>query len=70
MNAPEMIVLPDTQSLPDARALPIQKVGIKSLRYPIALRTASGNVQHTVAEFSNEHAAFYLLSGLASGLTT
>ena len=52
MNAPETLLLPDTQSLPDARALPIQKVGIKSLRYPIALSTASGGVQHTVAEFA------------------
>ena len=52
MNAPERIVLPDTQSLPDARQLPIQKVGVKGLRYPIALRTAAGNVQHTVAEFA------------------
>ena len=32
--------------------MPIQKVGIKGLRYPIALRTASGGVQHTVAEFT------------------
>jgi GTP cyclohydrolase IB len=52
MNAPEMLLLPDTQSLPDARAMPIQKVGIKGLRYPIALRTASGGAQHTVAEFT------------------
>lgn len=52
MNAPERIFLPDTQSLPDARQLPIQKVGVKGLRYPIALRTAAGTVQHTVAEFA------------------
>ena len=45
MNAPERIFLPDTQSLPDARQLPIQKVGVKGLRYPIALRTAAGTVQ-------------------------
>jgi GTP cyclohydrolase IB len=52
MNAPEKFVLPDTQALPDVRQLPIQKVGVKGLRYPIALRTASGDVQHTVAEFA------------------
>jgi GTP cyclohydrolase I len=52
MNAPETLLLPDTQSLPDARALPIQKVGIKGLRYPLALKTAAGEVQHTVAEFA------------------
>ena len=52
MNAPEKFVLPDTQALPDARQMPIQKVGVKGLRYPLSLRTASGDVQHTVAEFA------------------
>jgi GTP cyclohydrolase IB len=52
VNAPEMLVLPDTQSLPDWRRTPIQKVGVKGLRYPIALRNATGEVQHTVAEFA------------------
>ena len=52
MNAPEKILLPDTQALPDWRRTPIQKVGIKGLRYPVALRTAAGDVQHTVAEFT------------------
>ena len=52
MNAPEKLALPDTQALPDLRQTPIQKVGIKGLRYPVALRTATGEVQHTVAEFA------------------
>ena len=52
MNAPEQLVLPDTQSLPDLRQTAIQKVGIKGLRYPVALRTAAGEVQHTVADFA------------------
>jgi GTP cyclohydrolase I len=52
VNAPERIALPDTQALPDLRCTPIQKVGIKGLRYPIALRTAVGDVQHTIAEFA------------------
>ena len=52
MNAPEKIELPDTQALPDMRATPIQKVGIKGLRYPVALRTSAGEVQHTIAEFA------------------
>jgi GTP cyclohydrolase I len=52
LNAPEKILLPDTQALPDWRRTPIQKVGIKGLRYPVALRTAAGDVQHTVAEFA------------------
>ena len=49
MNAPEKFVLPDTQALPDVRQLPIQKVGVKGLRYPIRLRAADGGVQHSVA---------------------
>ncbi|HEV3241070.1 MAG TPA: GTP cyclohydrolase FolE2 [Casimicrobiaceae bacterium] len=51
MNAPEHLPLPDTQSLPDARELPIERVGVKGLRYPVALRTADGSVQNTIAEF-------------------
>jgi len=52
MNAPDKFVLPDTQALPDVRQLPIQKVGVKGLRYPIRLLTHGGEVQHTVAEFA------------------
>ncbi|HEX8009447.1 MAG TPA: GTP cyclohydrolase FolE2 [Casimicrobiaceae bacterium] len=50
MNAPEHLPLPDTQSLPDVRELPIERVGVKGLRYPVALRAAKGEVQHTIAE--------------------
>ena len=42
VNAPEYLPLPDTQSLPDVRELPIERVGVKGLRYPIALRAADG----------------------------
>jgi GTP cyclohydrolase I len=52
VNAPERIALPDTQALPDWRRTAIQKVGIKGLRYPVALRAMNGDVQHTVAEFA------------------
>jgi GTP cyclohydrolase I len=51
VNAPERLILPDTQSLPDLRRLPIQKVGIKGLRYPLSLRSADGDAQQTVADF-------------------
>ena len=44
--------LDDTQSLPDARHLPIQRVGIKSLRYPMQIVTSAGEVQGTVATFA------------------
>jgi GTP cyclohydrolase IB len=50
LNAPEYLPLPDTQSLPDARELPIERVGVKGLRYPLALRAGDGGVQHTIAE--------------------
>jgi GTP cyclohydrolase I len=52
VNAPDRFLLPDTQALPDARELPIQKVGVKGLRYPVALRAADGTTVHTVAEFA------------------
>src|SRR5437660_6332136 len=51
VNAPEYLPLPDTQSLPDVRELPIQRVGVKGLRYPVALRATEGAVQNTIAEF-------------------
>jgi GTP cyclohydrolase I len=52
VNAPEYLPLPDTQSLPDTRELPIERVGVKGLRYPVAMRTAAGDVQNTIAEFA------------------
>jgi GTP cyclohydrolase IB len=44
--------LDDTQSLPDARHLPIQRVGIKALRYPMRFVAADGQAQGTVATFA------------------
>ncbi len=52
MNAPEKLPLPDTQAMLDLRQMAIQRVGVKGLRYPVMLRTATGEVQHTVAEFA------------------
>ena len=49
---PQKNTLDDTQSLPDARHLPIQRVGIKSLRYPMQFVTSAGEVQGTVATFA------------------
>ena len=49
MNAPDRFLLPDTQSLPDIRALAIQRVGVSGLRYPVQIRTGDGAVQPTVA---------------------
>ncbi|NBT34329.1 MAG: GTP cyclohydrolase I FolE2 [Betaproteobacteria bacterium] len=45
MNAPEKIhhpSLPDVQSVQDTRELPIQRVGIKSMRHPVHINTPHG----------------------------
>jgi GTP cyclohydrolase I len=42
MNAPENICLPDVQSSLDERKIVIQKVGVKSIRHPVTLKTISG----------------------------
>lgn len=60
MNAPDRAVfhpappetLDDTQSSPDARHLPIQRVGIKALRYPVQIVAGDGTLQGTVATFA------------------
>ena len=44
----EALHIPDTQSARDERRLAIQRVGIKDVRYPLALRVA-GRVHHTHA---------------------
>lgn len=48
MNAPENIFLPDVQASVDERKVVIQKVGIKSVRHPAQVKTASG-IQNTIA---------------------
>ena len=52
MNAPERFFLPDTQSEVDPRNLPIQRVGVKGLRYPMLLRNEHGRDVPTVGTFS------------------
>ena len=49
MNAPERFFLPDMQGSPDHRQLAIQQVGVKGLRYPLALIDAAGEASATVA---------------------
>lgn len=44
-------LMPDVQSLPDERNLPIDKVGVKGLRYPISVRDRQKDLQHTVGLF-------------------
>lgn len=43
--------IPDIQSLPDKRNIPIDKVGVKGLRYPIAVKDREKDLQHTVGLF-------------------
>ena len=49
MNAPESLFLADVQASPDLRNVPIERVGVRGLKYPLALAGRLG-VQHTVAE--------------------
>ena len=49
MNAPESIFLPDVQSTADLRQLAIQRVGVKGLRYPLAVQADDGSALSTVA---------------------
>jgi len=44
--------LPDTQNQTDKREIPIDKVGIKSLKYPISVLDKDNGVQHTIATVS------------------
>ena len=50
MNAPDRFFLADVQASADQRQLAIHKVGVKGLRYPLALLDADGKVQHTDAQ--------------------
>jgi len=46
------MLIPDVQSSADLRHMPINKVGIKSIRYPVKVLDKSGGVQHTIAVFN------------------
>ncbi|MBL8420682.1 MAG: GTP cyclohydrolase I FolE2 [Dechloromonas sp.] len=52
MNAPDRFFLPDVQSAADTRRLAIQNVGVKGLRYPLQLETASGEIMNSVANLT------------------
>ena len=49
-SKPNQNALPDVQGLSDARRIAINKVGVKEIRYPIALATPTGDVLNTVAD--------------------
>ena len=50
-NLTDALHIPDTQGSRDDRHLPIQRVGVKDVRYPLQLRVA-GAVQATAARWS------------------
>lgn len=45
-------VMPDVQSTPDTRQIPIQRVGVKAVRHPLTVRTQTGEVQPTVGTWN------------------
>lgn len=47
-----MSALKDTQNERDERRLPIDRVGVRSLRFPLSIRDRDAAVQHTVATVS------------------
>ncbi|MCL4799481.1 MAG: GTP cyclohydrolase I FolE2 [Burkholderiales bacterium] len=49
MNAPEKVFLPDIQATPDGRSMPIERVGIRSVRHPILVARPDGTSHPTVA---------------------
>lgn len=44
--------LPDTQNQRDTREIPINKVGVKNLKFPIVVMDKEKDVQHTIATIS------------------
>src|SRR5215472_3563832 len=52
MNRPETPVIPEVHSHPDARSLAIDRVGIRSLRYPIRFADGGAPAQPTIASCS------------------
>jgi len=49
---PAVTKLPDTQNQTDVREIPIDKVGVKNLKYPFAVRDKDNELQHTIATVS------------------
>lgn len=45
-------MLKDVQSEQDTRNIPLKRVGIKDLRWPLTLRDRQNGKQHTVARVS------------------
>jgi GTP cyclohydrolase I len=52
MEPTRAIPLVDIQSSVDHRNIPIDKVGVRNVRYPIAVRERDNGMQHTVGNFT------------------
>ena len=52
MNSRDIMAIADVQGSADSRQLPINKVGIKSIRHPVKVLDKNGGVQHTIAVFN------------------
>ena len=44
--------MPDMQKRPDSRRIPIAKVGVKDISYPIVVMDKNHSLQHTVARIN------------------
>jgi GTP cyclohydrolase I len=51
-NQPIPETLPDMQNAKDVREIPIDRVGVTNLRYPIAVKDRERDIQHTIATIS------------------
>ncbi|RYG42811.1 GTP cyclohydrolase I FolE2, partial [bacterium] len=47
-----LVPLVDIQSTPDERRIPIDRVGVRKVKYPMHLLEKGGGLQHTVGEFT------------------
>ena len=48
MNAHDTAILPDVQASKDGRNVPINKVGVKNIRFPIKVKDRQKTAQHTI----------------------
>jgi GTP cyclohydrolase IB len=44
--------LPDIQNLADIRQIPINKVGVRNIKFPVAVKDRENEIQHTIANIS------------------
>jgi len=52
VSTASVVKLPDVQNQTDIREIPIDKVGVKNLKYPIAVKDRDNELQHTIATVS------------------